>query len=317
MYHFVVNPAARSGHGMAVWEQVRPVLEARNIPYKVYCSEKKGDITRLVREITSADASAESDGPIRLVIVGGDGTLNEAVQGVADFDKLLLGYIPAGSANDFAVNTGISQNPLSALEQILCCAEPTRYDVGYMTYDDAPDPAERHYFTSSCGIGYDAEVSRVAMVSTSTSKNLLNKLGMGDLIFLLDAIKTLAGVKRGDCTMTLDDDRVVSIPQFLFVCSMIYRYEGGGFLFSPDADPCDGKLDVCSFGYMPKWKVLLAFPAGYKGTHYRFQNVEPYRAGKVHIHTSMPFWVQLDGEVATQSADISIYCDQKRLRLLK
>ena len=317
MYYFVVNPAAKTGHGMDVWNELHPILDDRGIPYQLFCSKAKGDVTNLVRTITTTCAPDAEDGMLRLVIVGGDGTLNEAFQGIADYEKVLLGYIPAGSANDFAANTGVAKKPVEALDQILSCQEPARFDVGYMTYDDAAENAqERHYFSSSCGIGYDAAVSRDAAVP-SPAKDFLNRLGLGSLVFLVMAVKTLFRLKRGDCTMTLDDERTVSLPNFLFVCSMIYRYEGGGFLFSPDAVPNDGKLDICVFGNIPKWKVLLAFPAAYQGTHYRFANVEPFRAGKVHIRTSMPFWVQLDGEVATQSADISIYCDQKRLRLLK
>lgn len=297
---------------MVVWEKLRSVLEERGIPHRMYASKEKGDITRLVREITQTESA-----PVRLVVVGGDGTLNEAFQGVADFERVLLGYIPAGSANDFAVNTGISKDPVEALDQILSCTEPTLYDLGYMTRGDADNTQERLYFSSSCGIGYDAEVSRRAMVSTSKAKSFFNKLGMGDLIFLLEAVATLFSFKRGDCEMTLDGGEVIAMPKFLFVCSMIYRYEGGGFLFSPDADPTDGKLDICTFGFMPKMKVLLAFPSGYKGTHYRFKNVEPYRSATVRLTTSKPFWVQLDGEVSFQSTDISICCERERLRLLK
>ena len=317
MYYFVVNPAARTGHGMEVWNEVRPELESRNIPYRLFCSAAKGDVTKLVRSITETCPPDEADGLLRLVIVGGDGTLNEAFQGVKDFSKVLLGYIPTGSANDFAVNTGISQKPVEALMQILDCKAPTRFDLGYMTYDDADADAEtKHYFSSSCGIGYDAAVSRDAAVK-SPSKDFLNKIGLGSFVFLVMAIKTLFSIKRGDCTMTLDDDKTVSLPGFLFVCSMIYRYEGGGFLFSPDADPCDGKLDICVFGKMPKWKVLLAFPSAYKGTHYKYRNVEPYRAGVVQIRASMPLWVQLDGEVSTQSTEIRISCVKQGLALMK
>ncbi len=313
MYYFVVNPAARSGHGMDVWEQVRPVLDDKGVEYSHVCSAAKGEVETLVRSITTEHAD---QAPIKLIILGGDGTLNEAMQGIADFDKVQLGYIPAGSANDFAANTGVSKAPLEALEQILACETPTSFDLGYMTYDDSENAEKRHYFTSSCGIGYDAAVSRASMLP-SASKNILNKLGMGDSIYLLMAVKTLVSLKRGDLVMTLDDKEVISLTNFLFVCSMIYRYEGGGFLFSPDADPTDGALDICVFGKIPKWKVLFAFPAAYKGTHYKFKDVEPRRASKVHIRATMPFWIQLDGEVETQSAEITVHCGRQQLKLLK
>ena len=313
MYTFIVNPAARSGHGAEVWKQLLPILDGRNIPYRVFFSEAKGDISALCRTVTTEPPAEDM---LRLVIVGGDGTLNEAVQGIADFDRVLLGYIPAGSANDFAANTGVSKDPVSALEQILACTEPVRFDLGYMTYDDAEDASVRHYFTSSCGIGYDAEVSKESE-APSAAKNLLNKLKMGSMIYLIMAIKTLVRLKRGDCVMTLDGDREIKLPNFLFVCSMIYRYEGGGFLFSPDADPKDGELDICVFGKIPKWKVLVAFPTAYAGTHYRFRDVEPFRSSSVRIRTSMPFWVQLDGEVERKSAGISIVCCKEQLHLLK
>lgn len=315
MYYFVVNPAAKSGRSIKVWDEVRAVLDRRGVEYQVFFSKSKGDITALVRTITSA-YPPDADGKLRLVLVGGDGTLNEAVQGVADYGRLLMGYIPAGSANDFADNAGIKKEPLAALEQILACKEPTRVDLGYMTYDDAgEDAAVRHCFTSSCGIGFDAAVSQASLVSGS--KDFLNRLGLGDLIFVLMALKTLIHIKRGDCTLTLDGERVIKVPNFLLVISMIYRCEGGIFLFAPDAIPDDGKFDICVFGDLPKWKVLLKLPAAIKGTHLKYENVDLYRASTVHIHTSMPFWVQLDGEVSTQSTDITIVCNKEHLSLLK
>lgn len=314
MYYFVVNPAAKSGHGLKVWNEIKKALDGRGIEYELHTSKAKGDINSTVSKLTHAHKNDPD--PIKLVIIGGDGTLNEAVQDVADYSKLHLGFIPAGSANDYAKNTGISTRPLEALDQILKCKEPVLLDMGHMTYDDEDEPIHKiHYFASSCGIGYDAAVSKASL--DAPAKDILNKIRMGNMIYLIEALKTLAKLERGDCTVTLDDRDVIEVENFLFICSTIFEYEGGGFRFSPGADPQDGKFNVCVFGRISKPKVLVALPTAYTGTSSKYEEVELYLASKVHIKASMPFWIQLDGEVDTKSAEITAYCRQRVLRLLK
>ena len=81
MYSFLVNPASRSGRGQKYWERIKPVLEERKIPYQVFFSKGPGDMVKLSRQLTSSLSPEGED--VHLVVLGGDGTANEAVQGLS------------------------------------------------------------------------------------------------------------------------------------------------------------------------------------------------------------------------------------------
>ena len=93
---FIVNPAAHSGEGYALWKQAEAVLQERSIPYEVYFSEKRGDVRQLAKRLTNVSEGAERF----LIVLGGDGTLNEAIQGMQHFEQVRLGYIQRGNFVD-------------------------------------------------------------------------------------------------------------------------------------------------------------------------------------------------------------------------
>ena len=96
MYYFIVNPGSRSGRGKAVWQIVEGILEREQVEYLVFFTAYRYHATKLAREITSQKEK------LTLVTVGGDGTVNEVVDGIQDFSRVTFGYIPTGSSNDFA-----------------------------------------------------------------------------------------------------------------------------------------------------------------------------------------------------------------------
>lgn len=86
MYIFIVNPHARSGLGHVVWDELESILKKQNIPYKAYFTKYQKHATEIARKATSDDA------PSTLVVLGGDGTINEVVNGIQDYEKVILGY---------------------------------------------------------------------------------------------------------------------------------------------------------------------------------------------------------------------------------
>lgn len=320
MYYIIVNPASKSGRGAKIWSELQPVLDKKEIEYKVFFSKGVGHIIKLVRDLSTSLLKADSDFILKLIVLGGDGTLNETLQGISDFDRVQIGYIPTGSSNDMARDLGLSQNPSEILEHILSCAEPVLMDLGCLTYDRLPDErtdgqrALKRYFSVSAGIGFDAAVCQEALASRF--KNVLNKIGLGKLTYLSIALKQLLLARKVACTVTLDDERRIDLPKFLFVASMIHQYEGGGFKFCPGADFRDGLIDICAVGNIPKWLILIALPTAFSGEHYRFDGIDRYSASKIRLETSAPLWVHTDGEVSTKSSSITITCQQKKLQFL-
>ena len=306
MYHILINPASRSGKGFKIWKnQIEPALKQKQIPYHAYFSKKAGDASRIAEKITSKNSS-----PLNLIILGGDGTVNEALQGMRNTSRILLGYIPSGSSNDLARDLGIPANPLDALELILLSGTPHSMDLGTITY---PDGAKRIFAVSS-GIGFDAAVCEEAL--RSPMKKTMNKLGLGKLTYLGIALKQLFASKAVSGRLIMDDNKSVNIGNILFIACMLHRFEGGGFQFAPDAVDNDGILNLCVVGDLSKLFVLFALPTAFKGSHYRFQGITAYKTSNLTIETSTPLWVNRDGEVTRKSRRICVTCEKSAIQII-
>ncbi len=323
MYYIIVNPASKSGKGAKIWSIIEPVLIQKEIEYRVFFSREAGHVIKLVHELSVSLLNDTSDFILNLIVLGGDGTLNETLQGISDFDRVHLGYIPTGSSNDLARDLHFPKDPLKVLENILTCEKTSAMDLGCLTYDQFSDELSRQhsntdtskrYFAVSCGIGFDAAVCEEALASKF--KNLLNKIGLGKLTYLTIALKQLIKAQKITCTITLDDGSSIYLPKFLFVACMNHQFEGGGFKFCPGADSSDGILDICTVGNIPKWLILMALPTAFFGKHYLFKGIEHYTAAEIHLETSSPLWVHTDGEVTMKSCSITLSCEQNKLQFL-
>lgn len=311
-YHIIVNPASRSGKGMRIWkEQVEPALIREKISYNCYFSEKSGDVTKLARGILAG----EPDRPVNLILLGGDGTVNEAIQGIPDADGdvsyVTLGYIPTGSSNDLARDIGVPTSPDAALDLILHTGKALPMDLGTVTF---PDGEKRRFIVSS-GIGYDAAVCEEIL--HSKMKNVMNRIGLGKLTYLGIALKLLFATKAVSARLTLDDGESIDMGRLLFIACMNHRFEGGGFMFCPNADDMDGILDLCAAGDLPKLLILFALPTAFKGRHYRFKGITPYRAKELTIETASPMWVHTDGEVVRRSDKITVSCNPHAVSFIR
>lgn len=317
MYHIIINPASRSGRGARIWTgQIEPELIEKNVAYQAYFSEKAGEVRRLAEQITTEHTD---DTDLKLIVLGGDGTVNEALQGIADLSKVILGYIPTGSSNDLARDLGISKDPKQALELILQNTAPRVMDLGRLTYLDEDQPEESRLFAVSCGIGFDAAVCAEAM--NSRIKDTMNRMGLGKLTYLGIALKQLLTARKVSCTLTLEDpvhgeQTVLQLPRFLFVTCMSHRYEGGGFMFCPPAVDSDGILDLCCVGNISKGLVLLALPTAFFGKHYFVKGIDAYTATQMSITTSAPLWVHTDGEVTRKSCGFRVECLPGAIRMI-
>lgn len=318
MYYIIVNPASKSGRGARIWALLEPVLREENVSYKVFFSRESGHVIRLVRKLTTS-----LDGCLRLIVLGGDGTLNETLQGLTDFEKVCVGYIPTGSSNDLARDLPLSPDPAGALRQILSCQRPVRMDLGRITYESVSDELSRkhgsdllpvRYFAVSSGIGFDAAVCEEAL--SSHFKNILNKMGLGKLTYLVIALKQLIAAKKVSCDLYLDESPPIRLDKFLFVAGMVHQYEGGGFKFCPGADFHDGLLEICAVGDISKLLVLFALPTAFTGSHYRFRGIDRYSAKKLRLTASLPLWVHTDGEVSVKADAITLTCEREKLQML-
>ncbi len=307
MYHFIINPKSSSGKGIRYWWSVKSELDSRQIPYKAEFTKNERHASTLAAQICS-----EYSGIKNIVVVGGDGTLNEVINGITDFDQILLGYIPSGSSNDLARSLRIPKDPLKALENIL---QPTRFeylDYGIIHFPESQK--EPRKFCCSSGIGYDAEVC--VEVQASPLKKRLNRFGAGKLIYLAIALKQLMSLKSMDVTIQVDGVRKDTYKKVLLVSNMIHKYEGGGLKMAPAADPTDGKLSVCLVHGLSRLKSLILLPTLVFGKHVNFKGIEAFHCHSIEINASRDVAVHTDGEVPAFSSHIQVDCVQGRIRMI-
>lgn len=303
MYSFIVNPNARSGLGQKVWKELETILKKRNIPYEIYFTKYQRHATRIVSEITS-DGNEHT-----IVALGGDGTVNEVVNGIRNFDKTILGYIPIGSSNDFARGLELPTDPVEALENILKCPKLHPMNVGEIAFK-----GKKRRFAVSAGIGFDADICHEAVVSHV--KYFLNKLKLGKLTYVCIALHRLFVTTPCTVTVKLDHDKTIVFPKTYFVALMNNKYEGGGVKFCPKADNSDDKLDVMVASNVSKLKVLCLIPLALFGWHTPFKGVNIYKCNHIEIHSKNALPVHTDGEPIFLQHGMEAYCVEKKIRVI-
>lgn len=285
MYTFIVNPNARSGLGGKVWEEIEPVLKEKEAAYQVLFTKYQRHATRMVRELT-ADGKEHT-----IIILGGDGTVNEVLNGIAELSRITIGYIPIGSSNDFARYFKLPLNPGQALETVLNPKRYVKMNVGMMSYRDGE---RRKRYGVSTGIGFDAGVCHQVVISKL--KVFLNKLHLGKLTYVGVALSQMLALKPGRMSIRLDGGEKMTYERAYFATAMNHPYEGGGFKFCPKADPSDDILDVTVIANLPKLLVLCLLPTAFKGWHVIFPGIHTYTCRQVEIESEKPLPVHTDGE---------------------
>lgn len=303
MYNFIVNPNARSGLGQKVWNKLEKILKQEKIDYRVYFTKYQKDATNITRRITAGDKEQV------VVALGGDGTVNEVVNGIVNFKNTILGYIPIGSSNDFARGLKLPKNPITALKIVLSKPHLHPMNVGEICYKE-----KSRRFAVSSGIGFDADICHESVVSHF--KAFLNKIKLGKLTYVGIAIHRLFLTTPCSIKLTLDNKKELHYPKTYFVALMNNKFEGGGVKFAPDAKNDDDMLDVLVAYNMPKLKVLALFPSAFIGFHTRFKGICLHRAKAVKISSERPLPIHTDGEPIFLQKQLKASCISEKIRVI-
>lgn len=303
MYEIIFNPGSKSSKGLAVWDTIEQILYDREIPYLFYRTTHPGHAKELVHNITS------DKNPHTFIVIGGDGTLNEVLNGICYPDLTTLGLIPSGSGNDFARAMNIPANPTKALSLILNTKSPTP-----INYGEAFLPNGYRRFLISCGCGFDSDVCRDAQISPL--KPVLNRLHMGKLIYTLVALKKLIGKSVFSAALKTDNGQIKKINDVFFLTVMNTIYEGGGYMFCPDTRPDDDMLSLLTVDDLKRREIIPLLPRAKKGKHlgHKGITIEPVKA--VSMKFSKSVYLHTDGEVHGKYDHIKIACAKEHIHFL-
>lgn len=300
MYEIIFNPGSRGNKGILTWHTIEKILNEKEIEYLLYTTTHAGHAEELTREITSDEKEHT------FIVIGGDGTLNEVLNGLAHPNLATIGLIPAGSGNDFAKSLGIPTAPDKALDLILNCEKTTPINFG-----------ETHLahsykrFLISCGCGFDSDVC--VDVQKSRLKPFLNKIHLGKLVYTLIGLKKLITKSTFSATIKINGNETYRLDKLFFIVNMNTIYEGGGYKFCPDANPTDDKLDMFAADNLSRLQILRLLPKAKKGTHLGHKGISITLIDKVSLHFSKAVYLHTDGEVYGKCDHVQINCSKDHI----
>jgi len=308
-YHFIINPNAKSRSGRNIYGIIKRMAYKLPDEYEFHITNKKGDATEYAMML--------SQNPVDkiIVIVGGDGTINEVVNGLVDFSHIYLFVIPSGTANDFARGLKLKKSINKAFDKLINHDNVIKMNVGQLEISKKDEPDfESHRFIVSSGFGYDARICEIN--NTSSAKSFFNIIKLGKLSYAYYGITQMMNCKNGDVTLLLDDGTDIYLKDFIFCSAHNLPYEGGGFLFAPKAEYDDGFLDLCVVNNISRLRALILLPKSLKGKHIGKNGVSTYRCKTVCIKSKKRLSVHTDGETFERSSEIKISCLPDRIKMI-
>lgn len=277
----IYNPAAGKGNAGKILPKVEALLSERGLNYKLLLTGGPGDAEEFARQ------AAETGCPL-VVVAGGDGTINEAVNGLMTahtngHGRPAMAVLPVGRGNDFAYGMHIPHELIEAVD-VLAAGHCRRIDVGHLTGGDFP---EGRYFANGVGLGFDTVVGFEAAKLTWVH---------GAASYLIALIRTIFLYATAPIYEVALDDETIRQP-FLMVSIMNGTRMGGSFHMAPDSDPGDGAFDLCLAGQVSQLRILplaVKFISGTQKGHPAVRMTQSHKIVIRAIQGSIP--AHADGE---------------------
>lgn len=273
-YYVILNPVAGKGNGLRMRPRIEANLAKLGLDYTLVLTERPEHATELAGQALKAGYDV-------IVAAGGDGTVNEVLNGIMSAgeskkNSTVLAVLPVGRGNDFAFSMGIPTD-LDASCELLAHDPQMKIDVGRVVSERYP---EGLYFGNGVGMGFDAMVGFVA------AKMRIS----GMLSYLVAAVKTMFIYYKTPLVELSLDGKPTRIPA-LMICMMNGRRLGGSFMMTPDARPDDGEFDLCIVREVPRRQMPGLMGLVMKGTQATHPAVTTARAKAITlkaIHGSLP-----------------------------
>ena len=287
MYCIIVNPNAGKGKGKKNLKTVLKLFSERGAEYSVFETTRAGEAKEFSERLTSS-------GEQEIIVVGGDGTLHEVLNGLSDPSSCRLGLIPSGTGNDFAAAAGLPSNAAQAAEIILS-GETKETDflcVGGVRCMNVG------------GLGMDVDV----LVRCKKGRFVKGKIK-----YLLSLLQSLFTFKGYEIEIESGERRETHKALIAVACNGTQI--GGGIRICPASVIDDGKIDVMAVECMGKAQIVKAFLYLMKGKVLDYPAAEHFLCERVKIVPSLPCTVQLDGELYDGlEFDARIECGLKMYR---
>jgi diacylglycerol kinase (ATP) len=265
---FILNPYAGRGVSSRFRNRLHRLLKARGVRYELFETAYPGH----ARELAHAAAVSHA----RIVVIGGDGTISEAIGGIIGTD-VELAIVSMGTGNDLARSLGIPFNNLEAALAVACSGKPKPIDVGR--------DVDGH-FATSLGLGFPTVVVE--------ERNQIRWL-KGSAAFFFAVYRGIRRMHPVRLQLELDDQSLELDCTTILVQNTPYC--GGGFMIAPEAAVDDGLLDVVILKPIGALDLMLNFPKVYRGRHLFHPSFSVHRCRRVRVQSAEPLRKTFDGDI--------------------
>lgn len=279
----IVNPNAGNGRGKKDWDKISRLLQKYQLPYYVHFTFTKGHAIKLASE-------GIRNGFRHIIVIGGDGTMNEVVNGIFLGDAcatpdVTLGMITVGTGNDWGRMFGIPtdyEKAIKVIKENKTCLQ----DVGVVSYFHG-NTREKRYFANIAGLGFDAVVVRRTNNQKENGKR-------GKILYFWNLLRSLMTYKHTQTEVVIDGQK---ISNHTFSISLgIGKYSGGGMRQTPKALPDDGLFDITVIKKISRREVIKSVRRLYDGSILEHPNIESYQGKDVKIDSDPLIHLEADGE---------------------
>ena len=281
----VVNPTSGSGKGLTDFPLISKLQRDNNIHHEAVFTEHKHHATALT-------VQAIDSGYRNIIVVGGDGTLHEVVNGLfiqqrVDPSEVTIAVISAGTGNDWIRMFGI---PTRYSEAIRAIKEGHTFlqDVAEVDYEESKYSQTRH-MANVAGLGFDA-----AVIKRTLTSNAKDKFGKGGYLWCL--VRAFFSHKATGAKIWIDD-RLVFNDLLFSIAIGVGKFNGGGIQQLPSAVADDGLLDVTIIRPVHWWHVVFRLRRLFNGTIYSIGHVTHAQGKKIRIESSPETPLEVDGEL--------------------
>ena len=279
----LINPNAGNGKGKKDWKRISSLMIEEGLSFTEKFTEKKGHAITLTLE-------GIETGFRKIITVGGDGTLNEVVNGVllnrfCPTQDITLALIPVGTGNDWGRMIGIPLDYKKAIK-IISDEKMMLHDIGNVSFYDGTEKKSR-YFINIAGLGFESVVVR-------RSNNQKERGRSGKAIYFSNLLMSLLSYKNTKAEIVIDGVKTSADVFSINVGNG--KYCGGGMRQTPDALPDDGVLDVTIINGMGKIEIIRNLKMLYDGTILNHPKIDGYRCKNIKVSSESIIYAEADGE---------------------
>lgn len=288
MYILIVNPEAGRGKALKLLKEIQQESLYGEANCRSFLTEKPGHAEQIAIQVTEKYHEILK----AIIVLGGDGTLHEVVNGMNNFPMIPICFLPGGTGNDFARGINLKNKGLSLFHRSIKNPKSFSVNLGSFVLQKRAANGKR-IFLNSIGFGLDGTV--VAAANNLKYRRLARKLFLTKWIYPLALVGSIWKAEPIRFDLTIDGE-AYPVRKAMMVTVSNHPYYGGGMKIAPEADIVKKDLYVLIVEPTSKKKLFLMFLSVFIGKHTKIKEVREVKAGSVNIRSNEVIPYQVDGQ---------------------